>query len=414
MEAQVLADDPVPALCERAVEPLRGGEVGVGGDVVVAAEAGGRGQQDHDLVGVAHLDPVAEVAQRAADRQHPRPGAEAQPALDAVRRFVAPLQQQAAVPVGDRARRGLVALQAHAQADAAGHVAGQPHRQALGRRRHQRLAPVLHAACLEGRGRDGRIEIELAPVAAGLGDLEEVQHQVAERLVGHLLERPRHQPFVRQRLGLGVAAGEQQAAHPRQCLAHALGRRVVRAAGVQGVVVELDPLIPGATPDHGAQRAVAQRQRLDPLGGGARVPEAEMVPRTRLRGGVDGARIRCGGPRIAAGAWRPRDEAKPAGDGGEGRGLERVAAARVEAHGEWSGPDAVGACPRPLLPPPRPSPARGGGSAVYAHVATASAPRAINSLPRMRGKAGVGVARRAPRVMPPAAPRPPRCRRTPP
>src|SRR5690606_14326400 len=167
-------------------------------------------------------------------------------------------------------------------------------------------------------------------------------------------------------------------------------------------------------PDHGAQRAVAQRQRLDPLGGGARVPEAEMVPRTRLRGGVDGARIGCGRPRIAAGAWSPRDEAKPAGDGGEGRGLERVAAARVEAHGEWSGPDAVGACPRPLLPPPRPSPARGGGSWLRVEREQSPHGRARRPFPRVRGKAGVGAARRAPRVMPPAAPRPPRCRRTPP
>ena len=124
----------------------------------------------------------------------------------------------------------------------------------------------------ERRRRDRAFEVQLAAVALDLARHVEVEEQVAERLVG-LVERPLH--LLRERVGLGVAAGEGCRAHLRQPRLRVGVVPLAGAARPQRVVVEGQPLVPRVAEHHRAEATVADRQRLDPCPRGLLVPQAQ-------------------------------------------------------------------------------------------------------------------------------------------
>ena len=74
---------------------------------------------------------------------------------------------------------------------------------------------------------------------------------------------------------LGYITGEEQPLDFRQGLARSLHDRVVRSTGPQRLFVELNVLHAGATNDHRAQPAIADRKRAIPFGGRLAEPDGE-------------------------------------------------------------------------------------------------------------------------------------------
>lgn len=151
--------------------------------------------------------------------------------------------------------------------------------------------PLVACAAVEEAGqRDGAGEVEAAPVALHALQAGEVEQQVTGAAEGHLLDGLAHQRFGNQVVGLLPALLGYQAAHLGQGLAEPRVVCDVGPAAVEGVDVELQPLLGRAAENHGAQAAVADGQGLDPGAGGLVVPEGQ-----RVIGDVRGAAAREGG-----------------------------------------------------------------------------------------------------------------------
>src|SRR5690606_23156880 len=86
-----------------------------------------------------------------------------------------------------------------------------------------------------------------------------------------------HEMDARELLRLSLPAREKELADPVQVLPGAWAMVLVGVAGPDRLLVELDPLVNRPPEDHGAQTAVADRQRFDPLARGSRVPERQRV-----------------------------------------------------------------------------------------------------------------------------------------
>ncbi len=131
----------------------------------------------------------------------------------------------------------------------------------------------------------------MAAVLRDAAGAAERQAQVADGLVGQLAGRGAEHVLVDQGLGLGPLVLEHQLPDPPQRRCASGVALVVRPARPDGVLVELQPLGVGAAEHHGAQAAVADRQRSQPVRTGALV-----VPQGQVAGGAHLRRGRRGGP----------------------------------------------------------------------------------------------------------------------
>ena len=255
--------------------------VGVAADVVVAAETGGRGDEDECRAGAAHVQLLAVGAQRTAVDDHLGAGLKRERARDVLGRTVATLQDEQVVALG-AALGLLVALRTERESETAlvgavrrgGRDADHDH---LVHRTREHLAHVdgAHVAGTDGEGGscDRGVEIKFAPVGGRRFSAGESEHQVADGLVGHLPDRSGHELRLREFLRRLVVAVRDQPAHLGQVGQGLRVGRIVGAAGPESVLIELEPFLVNAAKDHGAQTAVAYGQRLDPFCGGPFIAE---------------------------------------------------------------------------------------------------------------------------------------------
>ncbi len=157
----------------------------------------------------------------------------------------------------------------------------------------------------------GGVEIELAAIVGGRAGMGEIDPQVAERLIG-FGEEALH--FFTELVGeVIVLMFEHGAAQGGEMVLRVGVVAVAGLAGPEGVLVELEDFFAegavfAASVDHGAETAVADGQRIDPLSGRFFVPEGQVAG----RGG--GWLVRGGGKAQALGE---RQAAKDGGGGSE-------------------------------------------------------------------------------------------------
>ena len=172
--------------------------------------------------------------------------------------------------------------------------------------RGEHLACVADVAHAETGARDGGVEIQRAAVVGCRCASCHRDGDIAHRLIGHLARRPGDHLVHDQPFGFRERSGRDQRSHAGQRLARGGVRRVVRAAGPQRVLVQLEPFVLDAAEHHGPEPPVANRERFDPLRRGLSVPEGQ-----RALGRFDRRLSR------ARSLWRGRDDR---GDERAGRG----------------------------------------------------------------------------------------------
>ena len=252
---------------------LPGRRRGVSGDVPAVPVAGrGRDQNDH-RIGAPDRDDAALRRRRPTRRDHLGAHLEGEGACDPVGRSVGAAQDQGRIALeGDR--RTLGRAQRHVDSDPPAGVGGQPESDDLVHRRREDLAHVRYAVRREARPRDCRVEVELALVRGDRSECAARDLQLASGGIGHLPDGTRHHPRLGQVIGLAVLAFEDESAHERKRREGLGAVGVVRAAGPERVLVELERLGFDAAEDHRPQAAGADGQRLGPLPGGLPVPQA--------------------------------------------------------------------------------------------------------------------------------------------
>jgi hypothetical protein len=153
--------------------------------------------------------------------------------------------------------------------------------------RGEDLAGVARAADVVADAHGGVVEREFAAVVGEIFVTGEVQAQVADGLERHAVgfAGAGEDFFAGEFGGARVVAGEDEAADLGKGVAGGGDVVVVRAAGPERVFVELQALFADAAEDHRAEAAVAEREGLDPLAGGLRIPERQ---RLRRSGGLGG------------------------------------------------------------------------------------------------------------------------------
>ena len=104
-----------PGFAGGLVQLRTGDRFRIAGDIIEAPVAGGRGQQQHDLVGIAQLDAVAVAAHATATREYAQAQGKTQLAVDAECGLVATVQEQAPIAIRTHGRVRLVAIQPDAQ-----------------------------------------------------------------------------------------------------------------------------------------------------------------------------------------------------------------------------------------------------------------------------------------------------------
>src|SRR5690242_15917939 len=128
------------------------------------------------------------------------------------------------------------------------------------------LADARAAADRVDRARQPAQQVELAPVVRWLGVVAaELQVNIPKRLIALLLPA---EPVLRDEIGyLGVLSLAHPPHHLVEILSDIDRRQIAHAgfAGVERVVVQLDPFLIDAPVQHRANAAVAERERLDPL-----------------------------------------------------------------------------------------------------------------------------------------------------
>ena len=151
------------------------------------------------------------------------------------------------------------------------------------------LAAIGDAVELVPDRSDGLVQVELAAVVLDPLVAGEAQLEVDERLIGQLAERDAHELLPGQGLGLALLALEEEAADLGQELHGSLVGVVVRLAGPDGVLVDLESLLGRPAEDHRAEPAVADRQRLVPAHGGRVVAQGQRCVVAPTRGARSGA-----------------------------------------------------------------------------------------------------------------------------
>ncbi len=145
----------------------------------------------------------------------------------------------------------------------------------VGRMAGEDFAAPFDAVGRELRGSDAGVEIERAPVAGGIRGAGSFDDQVAEGLVGLLVQRFAHELLHGEVFGFLLLSGPEQFADFGQRLGGALVGIVVGLARPDGTLVELYSFVRCAAEDHGAHAAVADGQGIGPENGRLVVPESE-------------------------------------------------------------------------------------------------------------------------------------------
>ncbi len=230
-------------------------------------------------MGRFHLERPVSGMDLAPVDQHPQRGNElhARGRLALVRLAA---EDQAVLPA--RCADGaLLAAEAGAERDPAGLIAAQANHQDLRRRTGKHLPGEDRAALLKTNAGHAAIEVQLAVVLGDLAGGGELQDEVPQRLIRP--QRPISQQLAcDEGLGLRMLPSKQQATDFRQVPVGADTIVVRPAARPDGVFVELKPLLVDAAVDHGAEPAVAHRQRLQPVLSRLAIPEPRPRGRTLL------------------------------------------------------------------------------------------------------------------------------------
>jgi hypothetical protein len=167
----------------------------------------------------------------------------------------------------------VLAVQGHREAELRRPIGAQTHHDLLVGRAREGLAREGRVADPVADADHGAVEVQLAPVVRELVVAVHEEPQVAERLVGLQVARTPHELPVGQVLRLLVAPFAQELPHLGQVRERLRVDGVVRPAGPERVLVELDPLRGDAAEHHASQPAVADRQRFHPLRRGLAVEE---------------------------------------------------------------------------------------------------------------------------------------------
>ena len=149
------------------------------------------------------------------------------------------------------------------------------------------LAGKSDAIVDKGDAGDGGVQVQFAAVIVRGICQGEGEEQIGQGFVRHFAEGTGHHFFARQRLGVGVLAGKDQAADFGQGEEGVRVGGIVRAAAVKGALIELEALLRDAPKDHRAEAAIAQRKGLDPFFRRTAVPQREGREGVGLGGGAN-------------------------------------------------------------------------------------------------------------------------------
>ncbi len=143
------------------------------------------------------------------------------------------------------------------------------------------LAKVCHAVVLVADRGDRGIDVEIASVFAHslVIDAGEFDEEIPERLVSLLTNRDAHGILHGQRFGFLLPALVQEIAQLGEGLVGPGVLILVRLAGPDRVLVELNPLAAHPAEDHGAESPVAHGKGFHPLRGGLAIPERKLLVR---------------------------------------------------------------------------------------------------------------------------------------
>ncbi len=235
------------------------------------AIAGGDGDADHGLGGVAHVDGFARGLHRAAGRGNLGADGEAQ----ALAAFGLDLSAE-----GEAAALGAAggipqAGEENAEVERAGARRRQPDQDHLRGFRSQDLARVADAAGGELGGGDGGVEIERAAVVRRFGDAGHLDPKVAGGLVGLDALGAAHHGLGGEFGGFEFLAGEEQFADARQGVERLRVHGVAGEAFPKRILVELKAFVLHAAEDHRAEPSVADGEGFVPAAGRLAVPQGE-------------------------------------------------------------------------------------------------------------------------------------------
>ena len=276
--------------------------------IVVAPEARGRVEKHNQRIGVGDPEPARLRLKAAALMEDPGLESEAQRCGNAVRGAVGSGERES-VGRNEAGVAGLLACQPDRRRERTADACRDTQHEDPVDRRDKRFTPKADAADRIGNGRQRPVEIEFAAVVF-CALMVEIQPQVSRRLIGHLLERTGHQEAIGKCISFAVAAVEDELPHLGK-MRQGLGiDRLVGAAGPQRIFVDLQPLAGDAAEKHGAEAAVAERQRFCPRGRRLPVPEevirrAHATKRRRAPAGVNNSARPAGAPmRMSAPGFR--------------------------------------------------------------------------------------------------------------
>src|SRR4051812_2858450 len=120
-----------------------------------------------------------------------------------------------------------------------------------------------------------------------------MQPKVAEGLKHLLTNRIAEKPFLHELGGVGFFAVKDQLPDLWQRVKRARANVIVRLAGPERVLVELDPLVNDPTHHHRAQPAVADGQAVNPLASGLSEPDLQIVRFFGSKRGMNAKAPRC-------------------------------------------------------------------------------------------------------------------------
>ncbi len=210
----------------------------IGADVAEAPVTRGDGYQNRRGIGIRYRNALVVRADGSALHDDFDASLERQRPSDARRLSVSAAKDEGVGRLG-RDRRILRSVEGRCESDLPGFVGCQANHDDLVDGAREDLAFKGYAAYDVRRLSNGRVEVELAAVPRGGAVIGELELEIAHRLVGHLLERPRHHLRADQLARLLVLAGKNQSSRLRQGLERLGIAGVVRASRKEGVFVEL-------------------------------------------------------------------------------------------------------------------------------------------------------------------------------
>ncbi len=178
--ALVVGQQGVPTFCRRVRDGLARLRFRITGDVAEAPIAGGGGDQQDRGVSPRECQPAVLSRKDAANGDDFQPRLVAQGSKNAVLFAIAAGKDQSIAALDHGDRRGARRIGERRRKAQTALPRRQSNRRDLIDRRHERLASMSIAACLEGDGRDRAVQIELAAISLCSVHAFEIQEQVAQ------------------------------------------------------------------------------------------------------------------------------------------------------------------------------------------------------------------------------------------